>query len=95
MERMLLRDTKGDRKQFLDQGSNIASVTANRIKWRWAGHNIGRTNYEGWSKITTEWQPLSPRNFGRPRARWRDEIVSYVGSTTRQRYTQNRNTWHS
>ena len=98
MERMMLGYTRRDHKtnKWIREQTKVKDVltTAKRNKWRWAGH-LGRITDERWSKLTTEWQPLyGTRKRGRPRARWRDEIVSYLGTTAWTRLTRDRKNWH-
>lgn len=55
------------------------SIEARRLKWKWAGH-VARMNNSRWAKKITEWTPLNKkRSFGRPRIRWRDELVKGAG----------------
>jgi len=50
-------------------------------KWRWAGH-IARREDNRWTKRLTEWQPrVGKRRRGRQKRRWRDDLVSYAGTT--------------
>jgi hypothetical protein len=52
-----------------------------RLKWRWAGHTA-RTNDDRWSEKILHWYPRgAERPRGRPRRRWRDDIVEEAGIT--------------
>ena len=50
------------------------------LKWRWAGHLSRYDDKEKRiSKEIEKWKPLGKRNKGRPRKRWKDDLVE-VGS---------------
>ena len=99
MERMMLGYTRRDRKRniWIREQTRVKDVltTVKGIKWRWAGH-LGRMTDGRWSQLTTEWQPLyGVRKRGRPRARWRDELVSYLGTTAWMRIAGDRRNWQN
>ncbi|RZF46617.1 hypothetical protein LSTR_LSTR002949 [Laodelphax striatellus] len=55
------------------------SVLVRRLKWKWAGH-VSRLQDGRWTKKVTEWEPSwRKRNIGRPRVRWKDDIVRVAG----------------
>ena len=63
-------------------------------KLRWAGH-VARLNDNRWTARSTAWQPrLFTRKRGRPRIRWRDDIVSNFGPAW-HRVAQDRKVWKS
>uniref|UniRef100_A0A914UM23 Endonuclease-reverse transcriptase n=1 Tax=Plectus sambesii TaxID=2011161 RepID=A0A914UM23_9BILA len=48
-------------------------------KWRWA-QRIAKMDEDRWARRVTEWQPrIGKRGRGRPKKRWRDEIVKVAG----------------
>ena len=48
-------------------------------KWKWAGH-IARIKDNRWTIRSTEWQREGVRSVGRPKRRWRDDIVGQQGA---------------
>ena len=48
-------------------------------KWQWAGHTA-RMKDNRWTFRSTEWQTEGPRSAGRPKRRWRDDIVGQQGA---------------
>ena len=48
-------------------------------KWKWAGH-ITRMKDNRWTIRSTEWQTEDVRSAGRPKHRWRDDIVGQQGA---------------
>ena len=48
-------------------------------KWKYAGH-IARMKDNRWTIRSTEWQIKGVRSVGRPRHRWRDDIVGQQGA---------------
>ena len=48
-------------------------------KWKWAGH-ILRMKDNRWTIRSTEWQIKGVRSVGRPKRRWRDDIVGQQGA---------------
>ena len=58
----------------------------------WAGH-IARFNDNRWTKRVTEWTPREwARRQGRPKTRWRDNLVRHLG-TAWPRITRDRCLW--
>ena len=53
--------------------TNIVQYVTN-TKWEWAGH-IARVKDNRWTIRSTEWQTEGVRSVGRPKRRWRDDIV--------------------
>ena len=48
-------------------------------KWKWAGH-IARMKDNIRTSRSTEWQIKGVRSVGRPKCRWRDDIVGQQGA---------------
>ena len=48
-------------------------------KWKWAGH-IALMKDSRWAIRNTEWQTEGVRSVGRPKSRWRDDIVGQQGA---------------
>ena len=44
------------------------------VKWKWAGH-IARRKDNRWTIRSTEWQIKGVRSVGRPKRRWRGDIM--------------------
>ena len=83
MERAMLNITRRDRKrnECLREQKKVLDIIAKAksLKWERAGH-IGRMADTRWAKNCTEWTPYErKRSRGRPRKRWRDEIVEKAG----------------
>ena len=47
-------------------------------KWKWAGH-IAQIKDNRWTIRSTVWQIRGIRSVGRPKRRWRDDIVGQQG----------------
>ena len=98
MERQMLGITLLDRKPntWIRDQTKVEDISK-RIrlsKLRWAGH-VARFQDNRWTARSTAWQPrLFSRKQGRPRIRWRDDIVSHVGSAW-FRVAQDRKKWKS
>ena len=59
-------------------GNDIVDVIKKGIHG-WAGH-IARFKYNRWTKIVTEWTPQEwTRRQERPKTRWRDNLIRYLG----------------
>jgi len=57
-----------------------ARVLALRRKWQWA-RRLAKMEGERWAKRMTEWQPREwARRRGRPKRRWRDDLVEALGT---------------
>ncbi|KAJ2950316.1 hypothetical protein O0L34_g11682 [Tuta absoluta] len=80
MERSILGVKRMDRVRntTLRSKTRITDVgkKAAKLKWDWAGH-VCRMHPERWAKLTTEFIPKERRRRGRPRKRWRDDLVDY------------------
>ncbi|KAJ2937401.1 hypothetical protein O0L34_g19084 [Tuta absoluta] len=62
-----------------------------KLKWDWAGH-VCRMHPDRWAIIATQWVPESGRRRrGRPRRRWRDDLVAF--SSDWQSETGDRAEW--
>eukprot|EP00794_Sanderia_malayensis_P008022 gene8022-8881_t len=99
MERMMTGYSRRDRKTnvWIREQSKVKDVitTAKSIKWRWAGH-VARMDDERWTQLTTEWQPIhGKRARGRPKTRWRDELVITTKTIAWKRIAKNRNEWRN
>ena len=58
----------------------------------WAGH-IARFNDDRWTKRVTEWTPREwIRRQGRPKTRWRDNLIRHMG-TAWPRIARDRRLW--
>ena len=55
----------------------VQYVTNTKLKW--AGH-IARMKDKTWTIRSTEWQIKGLRSVGRPKRRWRDDIVGQQGA---------------
>ncbi|KAI5652175.1 hypothetical protein NE865_00513 [Phthorimaea operculella] len=67
----LKNTTLRSKTRITDVGKKAA-----RLKWDWAGH-VCRMHTERWAKIATDFIPEERRRRGRPRKRWRDDLVDY------------------
>lgn len=62
------------------------------LKWKWAGH-VSRASDGRWSERVLHWYPREARRpRGRPRRRWRDDIVQVAGPLW-TRITKDRQKW--
>ena len=98
MERKMLGITLQDHvpNQIIREKTKVKAIVkyVNTMKWKWAGH-VARMTDNRWTIRTTEWQPRSgKRSRGRPRKRWRDDILKLVGGTW-SRIAKERTTWRS
>ena len=63
------------------------------FKWRWAGHLSRYDDQEKRiSKEIEKWETPGKRNKGRPRKRWKDDLVE-IGSVLWRRKAKNRKIW--
>jgi hypothetical protein len=83
MERIMVGISLRDRKtnDWLRRTTKLTDVVESykRRKWRWAS-KIAQMDNDRWAKLVTEWRPwMGKRGRGRPRRRWRDDIVQVAG----------------
>ena len=98
MERIMLGITLRDHKrntwirhQTGVNDNDIIDVIKKGIHG-WAGH-IARFNDNRWTKRVTEWTPREwTRRQGRPKTRWRDNLVRHLG-TAWPRIARDRRLW--
>ncbi|KAL1447418.1 hypothetical protein WDU94_003530 [Cyamophila willieti] len=87
MERSMLGFTRRDRKRntWIRAKTKVMDVIerVKRLKWRWAGHVLRRTDRR-WTTNILNWNPVKKRARGRPRLRWRDEIKKVAGEDWRK-----------
>ena len=78
MERKMLIVKLKDRIRYtiIRQRTRVTDIVQYVIntKWKWAGH-IARVKDNRWTIRVTEWQIKGVRSVGRPKCRWRDDIV--------------------
>ena len=92
----MLNITKRERKtnDWIRQQTKVQDIiyeTAKK-KWKWSGH-LARIKDQRWSIQVLNWTPREEkRPRRRPKRRWKDDIVTYMG-TTWQRKAQNRQLW--
>ena len=63
------------------------------LKWKWAGH-ITHMKDNRWTIKSTEWQIKGVRSVGRPKHRWRDDIVGQQGAVW-TRTAKDRERWRT
>ncbi|KAI5732128.1 hypothetical protein M8J77_021962 [Diaphorina citri] len=84
MERSMLGITRRDRKRitWIRAKTKVMDVIerVKRLKWRWAGHVLRRTDGR-WTTSILSWIPTNKkRGRGRPRLRWQDDIKKIAGN---------------
>lgn len=68
-------------------------VQAMHRKWNWA-QRLALLQDDRWAKRIMEWTPYNrKRSVGRPKARWRDEIVQQLGATWATTCTTKTDVW--
>ena len=73
-------------------GTKDIRYTVKKLKFKYAGH-IARNKEDRWERRVLEWQPRGfKRTKGRPRMRWRDEVVHHCGILW-ERDAQHRDRW--
>ena len=92
----MLGITKRDRKHntWIRKVSGVQDILAQakKLKWCWAGH-VARITDSRWTKLITEWIPLDgKRDRARPKMRWEDDLVKWLG-TTWARTARERSVW--
>ncbi|KAI5743164.1 hypothetical protein M8J77_015214 [Diaphorina citri] len=85
MERSMLGITRRDRKRitWIRAKTKVMDVIerVKRLKWRWAGHVLRRTDGRWTTSILSSWIPTNKkRGRGRPRLRWQDDIKKIAGN---------------
>ena len=85
MERIMIGVTLKDRKstEWIRKQSGLTDIirSIRESKHRWAGH-VARRRDNRWTIRITEWIPHgNKRPRGRPRTRWCDDLIQYVGPT--------------
>ena len=83
IERIMIGATLKDRKstEWNRKQSGVADIIRNlrESKHRWADH-VARRLDNRWTIRVTEWIPRrNKRPRGRPRTRWCDDLIQYVG----------------
>ena len=83
MERIMLGITLKDKKRntWIRQQTGVTDIitTFRSSKHRWAGH-VARFQDNRWTLRVTEWTPRQwKRTRGRPKIRWRDDLLNYMG----------------
>jgi hypothetical protein len=68
------------------------SVAVRELKWKWAGH-VARYPIDRLPNQVEAWIPVGKRSKGRPKTRWKDEIVEH-SSIFWRRKAQSRKKWH-
>ena len=96
MERIMLGITLRDHKRNTwirhQTGVNDIIDVIKKGIHGWAGH-IARFNDNRWTKRVTEWTPREwTRRQGRPKTRWRDNLVRHLG-TAWPRIARDRRLW--
>ena len=74
--------------------TNILNIIKHitNTKWRWAGH-VARMQDNRWTIRTTDWQVRKGRRpRGRPKMRWKDDIMKWQGATW-TRIAKDRKKW--
>ena len=69
------------RNTVIRQRTRVTDIVqyVTNTKWKWAGH-IARMKDNRWTIRNTEWQTEGVRSVGRPKRRWRDDIVGQQGA---------------
>ena len=98
MERIMLGITLRDQKRsnWIRQQTGVADIIEHicKTKHRWAGH-VARLTDNRWTIKTTEWTPRNySRKPGRPKTRWRDDLVNQIGPTW-SRLAKDRSLWEN
>ena len=72
--------------------TNVVQYVTN-TEWKWAGY-IARMKDNRWTIRSTEWQIKGGRSVGRPKRRWRDDIVGQQGAVW-TRTAKDRERWRT
>ena len=98
MELQILHITKRDKKRnsWIRERTKVADIIERvaRRKWKWAGH-LARTKDKRWTLEILQWIPRDrKRPKGRPKRRWKDDLVAQLGENWPQR-SQDRSLWRN
>ena len=95
MERRMLNVKLKDRirNTTIRQRTRVTDIVqyVTNTKWKWAGH-IVRMKDNRWTIRSTEWHTEGVRSVGRPKRRWRDDIVGQQGAVW-TRIAKDRERW--
>ena len=85
----------GIRNTAIRQRTRVTDIVqyVTNTKWKWAGH-ITRMKDNRWTIRSTEWQTEGVRSVGRPKRRWRDDIVGQQGAVW-TRTAKDRERWRT
>ena len=94
-ERIMLGITWRDRKtaEWIRSKTGLIDVVekVSQLKWKWAGH-LARYQDDRWTYKVTFWTPRNfPRDRGRPKMRWRDDLERF--NKRWQQGAQDRRLW--
>ena len=80
---------------ILRQRTRVTDIVqyVTNTKWMWAGH-IARVKDNRWTIRIAEWQRKGVRSVGRPKRRWRDDIVEQQGAVW-TRIAMDRESWRT
>ena len=83
------------RNTITGQRTRVADIVqyVTNTKWQWAGH-IAQMKDNKWTIRGTEWQIKDVRSVGRPKRRWRDDIVGQQGAVW-TRTAKDRERWRT
>ena len=83
------------RNTIIRQRTRVTDIVqyVTNTKWKWAGH-ISRMKDNRCTIRSTEWQIKGVRPVGRPKRRWRDDIVGQQGAVW-TRTAKDRERWRT
>ena len=83
------------RNTIIRQRTRVTDIVqyVTNAKWKWAGH-FARMKDNRWTIRSTEWQTEGVRSVGRPKRRWRDDIVGQQGAVW-TRIAKDRESWRT
>ena len=97
MERKMLNVKLKDKILYtiIRQRTRVTDIVqyVTNTKWKWAGH-IARMKDNMCTIRSTEWQIKGVRSVGRPKRRWRDDIVGQQGAVW-TRIAKDRERWRT
>jgi Reverse transcriptase (RNA-dependent DNA polymerase) len=95
MERSMMNVRRKDKvkNQKIRRSTQLkdVSMAVRELKWRWAGH-VARYPIDRLPNQVETWIPEGKRSKGRPKTRWKDEIVEH-SSIFWRRKAQSRKKW--